>query len=62
MADELLKRGNDAYEAREYLMAVHHFSEVLKLIPSHHTAYYNRSAALVSLKRYTTLPSSSFIQ
>lgn len=52
MADELLKRGNDAYEAREYLMAVHHFSEVLKLIPSHHTAYYNRSAALVSLKRF----------
>jgi hypothetical protein len=52
MADEHLKRGNDAYEAREYLMAVHHFTEVLKLIPSHHTAYYNRSAALVALKRY----------
>lgn len=51
MADEHLKRGNEAYEAREYLMAVHHFSEALKLVPSLHTAYYNRSAALVALRR-----------
>ncbi|KAA8522270.1 hypothetical protein F0562_012943 [Nyssa sinensis] len=52
MADEAKANGNAAFAAGNYTEAIRHFTEAIKLAPSNHVLYSNRSAAYASLQQY----------
>ncbi|BDA49920.1 Hsp70-Hsp90 organizing protein 1 [Coccomyxa sp. Obi] len=53
MASDAFKaKGNAAFAAGKHEEAIEHFTEGIKVDPSNHVLYSNRSASLASLKRY----------
>lgn len=52
MAEEAKAKGNAAFAAGNFNEAVEHFSEAIKLSPTNHVLYSNRSAAYASLHQY----------
>jgi len=52
-AVEAKNKGNAAFSAGNFEEAITHFTEAIKLDPTNHVLYSNRSAAYASLKRYS---------
>jgi stress-induced-phosphoprotein 1 len=52
MADEAKAKGNAAFSAGKYEVAIQHFGEAIALAPDNHVLYSNRSAAYASLHKY----------
>ncbi|KAL9115870.1 MAG: hypothetical protein Q9227_000238 [Pyrenula ochraceoflavens] len=53
MADALKAEGNKAFAAKDFPLAIEKFSEAIKLDPTNHVLYSNRSGAHASMKNYT---------
>ncbi|KAL5186506.1 Hsp70-Hsp90 organizing protein 1 [Glycine soja] len=52
MAEEAKAKGNAAFSAGDFAVAVRHFTDAIALSPSSHVLYSNRSAAHASLQKY----------
>ena len=52
MADAFKQQGNSAFSQGQYEQAITFFSEAIKLDPSNHVLYSNRSAANAALKKF----------
>ncbi|KAG5523594.1 hypothetical protein RHGRI_035407 [Rhododendron griersonianum] len=53
MADEAKVKGNTAFSAGNYAVAIRHYTEAIYLSPDDHVLYSNRSAAYASCNQYT---------
>ncbi|XP_050259291.1 hsp70-Hsp90 organizing protein 3-like [Quercus robur] len=53
MAKEAKAKGNEVFSAGDFPTAIRHFSEAINLPPTNHVLYSNRSAAYVSINKYS---------
>ncbi|KAL1917433.1 uncharacterized protein VTP21DRAFT_3826 [Calcarisporiella thermophila] len=51
-AEEFKNKGNQAFLAKNYEVAIEHFTKAIELDPTNHVLYSNRSASYASLKQY----------
>ena len=52
MADEAKAKGNTAFSAGQFEVAIKHFSEAITLVPSNHGLYSHRLASYASPHKY----------
>lgn len=52
-ANELKNQGNKAFQAKDYDLAIDLFSQAIKLEPTNHVLWSNRSGAWVGKKQWT---------
>ena len=53
MAEEAKAKGNEVFSAGDFPTAIRHFSEAINLPLTNHVLYSNRSAAYVSINKYS---------